>query len=109
MTFGSRIEWLVSAALFLAASAWSQTVSLDLKNGDRVTGQILSETNNRVLLSNAWSAAISIPSGEITKRTAVAPANAIAVVAATNAVAAAQTTNAPAKTNAVALAKTVAA
>src|SRR5215218_2462723 len=109
MTFGSRIEWLVSAALFLAASAWSQTVSLDLKNGDRVTGQILSETNNRVLLSNAWSAAISIPSGEIIIRTTIPPpTNAIAIATTTNGVDVTKTTNAPAKTNAVALAKTVA-
>jgi hypothetical protein len=109
MTFGRRIEWVVSAVLLVAASAVAQTVSLDLKNGDRVTGQILSETNNRVLLSNAWSAAISIPVGEITKRIAIAaPTNAIAAAATTNALAAAKTTNAPAKTNAVALAKAVA-
>lgn len=110
MTFGSRIEWLVSAVLFLGASAWAQTVSLNLKNGDRVTGQILSETNNRVLLSNAWSAAISIPAGEITNRVVIAaPTNAIAIVATTNGVAALGTTNGAAKTNAVAVAKTVAA
>src|SRR5436190_17284860 len=106
MTFGSRIKWLVSAAVFLTAGAWAQTVSLNLKNGDRVTGQILSETNNRVLLSNAWSAAISIPASEITNRIViVAP---IAIVATTNGVAAIATTNGAAKSNAVAVAKVVA-
>jgi hypothetical protein len=102
MIFGSRIEWLVFAAIVFAASAVAQTVSLDLKNGDRVSGQILSETNNRVLLSNAWSSAISIPVADITKRTPViVPTNA--------AVVAASSTNAAAKTNAVAAAKAVAA
>jgi hypothetical protein len=96
----SRIKWLVIAAMLLAVSAVAQTVSFDLKNGDRVTGQILSETNNRVLLSNAWSAAISIPLADITKRTPITPT--------TNAIAATAGTNAPSKTNAVALAKAVA-
>jgi len=102
----SRIEWLVCAALALAASVFGQTVSLELKNGDRITGQILSETNSRVLLSNAWSAAISIPLADITKRTPMT--NLIAGAAATNVVAAGTGTNKVPATNAVALAKAVA-
>src|SRR5688572_2421765 len=100
MIQGSRIEWLVVAAFLVAAHAVAQTVSLELKNGDRVTGRVLSETNNRVLLSNAWSAAISIPLNEVTKR--------IPLAVPTNVMAAAGSTNVPPKTNAVTLAKAVA-
>jgi small nuclear ribonucleoprotein (snRNP)-like protein len=83
-------------------SALSQTVSLELKNGDRITGQLLSDTNNRVVLSNAFSREIVIPAGEITKRTPLTtPTNAV--------VAAVPGTNAPLKTNGVAMAKAVAA
>jgi len=101
------------AGAWLAVSgAYAQTVSLELKNGDRITGRILSETNNRVVLSNAWSRELTIPSGDIAKRTVIAPpTNAIvAATAATNAGAAiAAKTNTPPKTNGVALAKAVAA
>src|SRR6476469_1964791 len=99
---GQSSLWIVVSACLTAWNVFAQTVSLELKNGDRVTGRILSETNNRVVLSNAWSAALTIPLPEIVKRTALAlPTNAAgAVVAATNA---------PAKTNGVAMAKAVAA
>jgi hypothetical protein len=43
---------MAASALFVAASVGAQTVSLELKTGDRITGQIISETNNRVVLSN---------------------------------------------------------
>jgi len=96
----SRVVF-VASALFAAANVFAQTVSLELKSGDRITGKILSETNNRVVLSNAWAREMVIPLAEILKRTPViAPTNAIVAVAATNS---------PAKTNAVALAKAVAA
>ena len=103
MNWWSRSRSVAAALLLAACSAFSQTVSLELKGGDRITGQVLSETNNRVVLSNAFSREIVIPAGEITKRTTVVPP--------TNAIAVAKVapTNAPAKTNGVALAKAVAA
>ena len=112
MTKVSRSKvWIVAGALLAFSNVFAQTVSLELKNGDRITGQILSETINRVVLSNAWSKELSIPLAEITKRTAVAvPTNAVAASAISNApIAALPKTNAPAKTNGVALAKAVAA
>ena len=93
--------WLAALVLAFAANAGAQTIAVQLKNGDRITGQVLSETNNRVLLSNAWSAAISVPVAEITNRIIIVP---LFAVAATNAAG----TNAAAVTNAVALAKAVA-
>jgi hypothetical protein len=113
MTKVSRSKlWIVASALLAISNGSAQTVSLELKNGDRITGQILSETNNRVVLSNAWSKELSIPLAEITKRTTVAgPTNTIAAaMATTNAPIAATTkTNPPPKTNGVAMAKAVAA
>jgi opacity protein-like surface antigen len=93
--------WLAALVLAFAVDAAAQTVSVQLKNGDRITGQVLSETNNRVVLSNAWSAAISIPVADITNRIIILPlfaATPTNTVAGTNIVA----------TNAVALAKVVA-
>lgn len=98
-----RSSWIVAAALWLAGlEASAQTVSLELKNGDRITGQILSETNNRVTLSNSFAREIVIPLADVSKRTVMAaPTNA--------AVAVITKTNAPVATNVVALAKAVAA
>ena len=102
MKWRSRGKWFAAGLLLAAYSAFSQTVSIDLKGGDRITGHIVSETNNTVVLSNAFSREIIIPAGEITKRTVVpAPTNA--------AIAKVAVTNAPAKTNGVALAKAIAA
>jgi putative salt-induced outer membrane protein YdiY len=98
---------LLTAGVF-ATGAFGQQVTFELKNGDRITGQIISENTNRVVLSNSWARDISIPLADVSKRTVLAvPA------AATNAVAAAKpsgsATNVPPKTNGVALAKAVAA
>jgi putative salt-induced outer membrane protein YdiY len=102
-----RSSWTVLLAGWLACTAASgQTVSLELKNGDRITGKLLSETNNRVTLSNSFAREIVIPLADISKRTVVAaPANA----AAATTTATAAKTNAPVATNVVALAKAVAA
>lgn len=91
------------ASLWLACSgARAQGIILELKGGDRISGQIVSETSARMVLSNAWSREITIPVADITRRTPVAaPTNTL--------VAASPGTNAPAKTNGVAYAKAVAA
>jgi putative salt-induced outer membrane protein YdiY len=115
----SRISLTAAAACLAVLSALAQTISLELKNGDRITGQILSETNGRVTLSNSFASQMSIPLGEITRRVVIPPTNTplIAVVA-TNApvlattnspAVAAVSTNALTKSNAVTFAKAVAA
>ncbi|HTD65055.1 MAG TPA: DUF481 domain-containing protein [Candidatus Limnocylindria bacterium] len=112
MTRRSRSSWVLAVSAWLAAcSAIAQTVSLDLKTGERITGQIISETTNRVVLSNAWARELVIPLAEVLKRTIVP----LTVTSAftnlslikTNVLVAA--TNAPAKTNGLALAKAIAA
>ncbi len=44
-------------------------VVLELKNGDRLSGLILSENTHRLVLSNAWSAVLTVPASQILKRT----------------------------------------
>jgi hypothetical protein len=65
---------LVLLALWLAAlPARTQTVVLELRNGDRLSGTILTENTNRVVLSNAWSREMILPSDQIVRRTLLAP------------------------------------
>jgi putative salt-induced outer membrane protein YdiY len=93
---------LAAGAWLAGLSALAQTVSVELKNGDRITGQVLSETTNRLTLSNAFAREISLPLTEISKRTVlVALTNPAPVIVVT--------TNPPASTNVLALAKAVAA
>jgi hypothetical protein len=61
--------------LLLLAFCWnarSQQVVLQLKNGDRLTGKIASETTNQVVLTTTWSNNITIPASWITKRETLA-------------------------------------
>ena len=85
---------LVLAALLLAAPGWAQTnVVLHLKNGDHVTGTIISEDTNQVTLATSWLPALPVPQAVIQRREVVLPetTNTVAVsalppVATTNAV-----------------------
>src|SRR4051812_24083314 len=88
----------ITPAIFLVAcvAAVAQSVTVELKNGDRITGAIVSEATNRLVLSNSWAREISLPLADIAKRTAL-----------TNAAVAMVSTNQSA-TNAVAFAKAVA-
>jgi hypothetical protein len=91
--------WL--AVLFTASSILAQTITVDLKNGDRITGNLISEgaNTNVLVLSNAWAARLAIPFSEITNR--FTHTNVALIAAATNTA----NTNI---TNAVAFAKKVA-
>lgn len=104
MNWWVRSSWLGAASLWLAAlNALAQVVSVELKNGDRITGQIVSETAGRVVLSNSFAREIAIPLAEISKRTVLPAVTNTTVAAAT-------VTNAPVKpTNGVAVAKAIAA
>jgi hypothetical protein len=71
----------VSVFLLCAISgARAENVILYLKNGDRITGSVVSEYTNRVVLSNSWAKELSIPLAEISRRE-------ITIVAGTNQVA----------------------
>ena len=52
----------------LTGAVSAQQVILHLKSGDKISGQILSENTNALVISNVWSKALSIPLAEIAKR-----------------------------------------
>ena len=69
----------------------SQTVALKLRNGDKITGKIVSENTNQVILTNSWAKEVTIPLAEIQSRETIAPP---APVIVTNAAPAPPATNA---------------
>jgi hypothetical protein len=52
----------------LAGNASGQHVVLYLKNGDKLTGVLVSEYTNRVVLSNDWVKDLSVPLSQIAQR-----------------------------------------
>jgi hypothetical protein len=61
--------WTAIVLAFVAVShARAENVVLHLKNGDKVTGFVVSEYTNRVVLSNSWVKDLSVPLGEIERR-----------------------------------------
>jgi hypothetical protein len=66
------ILWRITALVLLAATrATGQEVILHLRNGDRITGVVISETTNRLVLTNTWSSAITVPQDTILRRETV--------------------------------------
>src|SRR5262245_442272 len=59
-----RVLWC-GAMCVLATIANAQTVTFQMRNGDRVTGTIVSDTTNQVTLKTSWGASISLPADEI--------------------------------------------
>jgi hypothetical protein len=66
----SSVLWRLAAglALVLSVGASGQEVILHLRNGDRITGFITSETTNQIVLSNSWTKGLSVPLSTIVKR-----------------------------------------
>ena len=89
---------LALTVLFLGLPAWSQSVILHLRNGDRIAGTILSENTNAVTLSTVWIKELVVPLAQIERRetppASITAATTNVVVAGTNAVPAAGATNA---------------
>jgi len=71
---------LLPLALFLAlglglcvGAAEPRSVTLQLKNGDRLTGKVLSEDDERIVLSTPWNVAIFVPKSEVEATVETAP------------------------------------
>ena len=64
---------IVSLALLLSAPAAGQGVILHLKNGDRISGRIVTESTNSVRLTNNFLGSFEVPLGEISRREVVPP------------------------------------
>jgi hypothetical protein len=52
----------------LPAALSAQNIVLHLKSGDRLSGLLVSETNNTLVLSNNWNGALAVPLSEISQR-----------------------------------------
>lgn len=64
----SPIWVIVLLACLLGSRARAQNVILHLKSGDRISGHIVSEYTNRLVLSNSWTKELSVPLAEIAQR-----------------------------------------
>src|SRR5688572_14115978 len=64
---------IVLLALLLNIPAAEQDAVIHLKNGDRISGRILSESATAVRLTNRFLGSFEIPIAEISKRDVVAP------------------------------------
>jgi hypothetical protein len=53
------------SVFFFVACAAAQTVQFQLRNGDRVTGELLSETPDGLTLKTPWGGTIGLPAKEI--------------------------------------------
>src|SRR5579864_2091956 len=60
---------LLLSAVF---SAKAENVVLYLKGGDKITGFVVSEYTNRLVLSNSWARELSVPLKEIERREIIA-------------------------------------
>jgi hypothetical protein len=65
--FRNRKGWWPRCGLFLliASCAFAQSVQFKLRNGDRVTGEILSETADGLTVRTSWGGTIGVPAKEI--------------------------------------------
>lgn len=60
--------WVSVLVCALGRGAQAQNVVLYLKGGDRISGRIVSEYTNRIVLSNNWTKELSVPLAEIVQR-----------------------------------------
>ena len=68
-------RWIfIVVCLGCVPSIWAPSVVLLLKNGDRITGKILSEDTNRVVLATSWSKELVVPLKEVSRREQITPA-----------------------------------
>jgi hypothetical protein len=58
---------LIASTAFLG-HAHAENVVLYLKSGDKITGFVVSEYTNRIVLSNSWARELSVPLNEIERR-----------------------------------------
>lgn len=52
----------------LSSIGRAENATLYLKNGDRITGFVVSEYTNHLVLSNSWTKELSVPTAEIARR-----------------------------------------
>ncbi len=71
-----RLAWvalLLCMGIVTLCAQEPSEVTLHLKNGDRLTGRILSEDKERIVLSTPWNVAIFVPKIEIQQQVTATP------------------------------------
>ncbi len=66
---------LLGAMLIAANQSRGESVVLQLRNGDRVSGVVVSEATNQLVLATEWSGKITLPTAQIVRRTSVSPSS----------------------------------
>jgi len=68
----SKNNWLFAGLLLVVPFGrplrGAESITLHLRNGDRITGTISSEDTNRVVLSTPWIKEVIVPAAQISKR-----------------------------------------
>jgi hypothetical protein len=82
----------LAALAFIACSTWAADIVLFLRNGDRLTGAVLSETPTEITIKSKSLGNITIPAAEVEKREIFIAKPSAPLASATNAVAGASTT-----------------
>ena len=72
--------WLIAIlSFFFAQSLLGQAITLSLRNGDRITGTIISEDAGKLVLSTPWAKEVTVSAAEVIKREVVNPQAEVAV------------------------------
>jgi putative salt-induced outer membrane protein YdiY len=59
---------LFGLLLVFAGPGRAETVVLHLRNGDRISGEVISEDSRQTVLATAWSGSLSVPAAQIVSR-----------------------------------------
>ena len=66
-----KLPWLWIALAFASTALQAEKIVLHLKNGDRITGNLVAETTDTLTVVSDAFGAVQVPSAEIAKRDAV--------------------------------------
>lgn len=79
-----RYGWtfIFAVAVLLGHSAGAQITTLHLKNGDQLSGKVVSEDTSKVTLATDWAKKLQIPLDQIASRSVSNPPPAVVVAAA---------------------------
>ena len=70
------LAWLIASLLLgVASTSTAQEVILYLRNGDRLAGHILTQTNNEIHITTSWAKDLTVPATAVDRVEAVVPAN----------------------------------
>jgi hypothetical protein len=66
--FHASFVSVIVAAFGCLSVAHAETVLLQLRNGDRLTGSVVSQSTNELVISNSWAKELKVPLAEVLAR-----------------------------------------